>query len=469
MNKLILQFLIIVSTGLLISCEDELSQTSTTSKDLSTFLRNEAEVEEYVNAVYASLQVDGLYGLYLPALGEIPSDNSFDEVPSNDGGQYGQLDEFSVIAANPVTTATWREAYKGIQRANVVLSRIGAVTFKDEGTKSYRVGEMKFIRALLYFNLVQLYGDVPLAAEETTDPNSYFGQGRNPASSVYDQIKKDLTDAIGVLPVVAGAPGRVIKTAAQSLLAKVYLTLGDYANARTQLEAVVTSQKHGLVDRPADVFSIANENNKEIIFAVQFASGINGNTEGSTMFQQFSPSGTQSGAKGHNLPTKGLYNLYSASDLRKGVYVDLTAAGVPYNKKLTKPTTVITDGGSDVVVLRYADVLLMLAEVENALHNTTVAAGYLNKVRVRAALPETTASTEADLRAAIDLERRLELAGEGHRWFDLLRTDKAIDVMNQWFKDNGKLITIDEHNLVMPVPQTQRDTDPTISQNTGYN
>lgn len=453
----------------MISCEDELSQTSTTSKDLSTFMRNEIEVEEYVNAVYSNLQVDGLYGQYLPALGEIPSDNSFDEVPSNDAGMYGQLDEFSVTAPNPVTTTTWREAYRGIQKANVVLSRIGEVTFKDENTRSFRMGEMKFIRALLYFNLVQLYGDVPLALEETADPNSYFGQGRSSVGSVYDQIKKDLGEAIGVLPVAAGAPGRVMKTAAQSLLAKVYLTLGDYGNARIQLDAVVTSQKHGLVDKPADVFSISNENNKEIIFAVQFTSGVNGNTEGSLMYQQFSPSGTQSGAKGHNLPTKSLYALYSNTDQRKGVYVDLTAAGVPYNKKLTKPATVITDGGSDVVVLRYADVLLMFAEAENELHNPTVAAGYLNKVRVRAGLAETTASTEADLRTAIDLERRLELVGEGHRWFDLLRTGKAISVMNQWFKDNGRLITIDQHNLVMPIPQTQRDTDPTIAQNTGYN
>ncbi len=138
------------------------------------------------------------------------------------------------------------------------------------------------------------------------------------------------------------------------------------------------------------------------------------------------------------------------------------------SKKLTLPTTVITDGGSDIVVLRYADVLLMLAEAENSLHNTTVAAGYLNDVRTRAGLDETAASTEGELADAIAFERRLEFVGEGHRWFDLLRTGKAITVMNQWFKDNGKAITIDDHNLLLPIPQGQRDTDPTIEQNDGY-
>ncbi|HWK07594.1 MAG TPA: hypothetical protein VNS58_28380 [Puia sp.] len=111
------------------------------------------------------------------------------------------------------------------------------------------------------------------------------------------------------------------------------------------------------MSRVQDVFAVSNENNKEIIFAVQFASGVNGNSEGSAMYQQFSPSATVSGAKGHNLPTLSLYNLYPANDLRKGVYVTLAPTGAPFDNKLSAPTTVITDGPSDFVVLRYADVL----------------------------------------------------------------------------------------------------------------
>jgi hypothetical protein len=304
--------------------------------------------------------------------------------------------------------------------------------------------------------------------QETLDPNAYFGQGRTPSAQVYDQIKKDLTEAISVLPATTSQPGRVVKTAAQALLAKVHLTLKSYADAQTLLQTVVSSGQHTLMTNPADVFSISNENNKEILFAVQFASGVNGNTEGSTLFQQYAPSGTVSGAKGHNLPTKSLYALYSSADKRKGTYLTATSTGTPWSKKQTQPTTVITDGGSDFVVLRYADVLLMLAEVQNELGNSSGAATTLNLIRTRAGLAATTATTQSDLRAAIDLERRFELVGEGHRWFDLLRSGNAVSVMNDWFKANNIQTTITANNLLMPIPQSQINTDPSIKQNPGY-
>jgi hypothetical protein len=252
-------------------------------------------------------------------------------------------------------------------------------------------------------------------------------------------------------------------------LGKVFLTLKDYSNAKTQLLTVVNSGKNILLPRVQDVFAVSNENNKEILFSVQFTSGVNGNSEGSLMYQQFSPSATVSGAKGHNLPTLSLYNLYAANDLRRGVYVNLASTGAPFNNKLSAPpSTVITDGPSDFVVLRYADVVLMQAEVEKELSNTGQAATYLNMIRTRAGLANTNAVSQSDLREAIALERRLELVGEGHRWFDLLRTGTAVAVMNKWFKDNNILITIDQHDLLMPVPQSQVNTDPAIKQNPGY-
>lgn len=451
------------------SCKKELYQNPSTSKDISKFLTNQTEVEEYINAVYGNLQSMGLYGLYLPAFAEIPSDNTYDQVPSNDNGNYGQLDQFAIIPANDIVETTWRDSYQAIQKANVVLNRIDAIAYSDAALKQSRKGEMLFIRALMYFNIVRLYGDVPLVTTETTDPNKLFGQGRQPAAKVYDQIKADLTAAIGALPDAPSQPGRVIKTAAEALLGKVFLTLKDYTNAETQLLAVVNSGKHSLLPKVQDVFAVSNENNKEIIFSVQFTSGVNGNSEGSLMYQQFSPSATVSGAKGHNLPTLSLYNLYAPGDLRKGVYVSLAATGAPFDSKLSAPpSSVITDGPSDFVVLRYADVILMLAEVENELGNTQQSAAYLNMIRTRAGLAATAAVSQSDLRDAIALERRLELVGEGHRWFDLLRAGTAVSVMNQWFKDNNILITIDQHNLLMPVPQSQVNTDPAITQNPGY-
>lgn len=462
-------FITIITIGLFFtSCSDELDVNPITEKEASNFFKTEVEIEEAVNGVYATLQFTGLYNLYLPVLGELPSDNTFDEVPSNDGGIFGQLDEFTTITSNAIITRTWREAYIGIQRANTVLNRIEAVNFQNEAVKNARKGEMKFIRALLYFNLVQIYGDVPLVIEETTDPSAYFGQGRTPKDQVYAQIVKDLNEAITELPLTASRPGRVIKTAVEGLLGKVYLTLKNYTQAKIHLQNVVNSNQHTLLEDAAAVFDIENELNAEILFSVQFASGINGNSEGSDAFQQFSASGTINGAKGHNLPTRSFFTLYTDDDIRKGVYLGATSEGVPFSRKYKKPDTAPNDGGSDWVVLRYADILLMLAEVENELSNTAAAATHLNAVRNRAKLSNTTVSTQTEMREAIDLERRLELIGEGHRWFDLLRTGRAIEVMNAWFAKEGINISIDQNDLLMPIPQSQIDTDPALRQNPGY-
>ncbi|WP_198424743.1 RagB/SusD family nutrient uptake outer membrane protein [Spirosoma endbachense] len=284
MKKIFLLCLSLSSLLGLTSCDKQLFQDPITSKELGNFLQNEIEVEEYVNATYAKLQANGLYGLYFPAFSEIQSDVTYDEVPANDGGTYGQIDQFAILPANDMVTLVWRHSYQAIQRANVVLNRIDNVPYAVAATRQARIGEMKFIRAMLYFNLVQLYGDVPLVTQETENPNTYFGQGRTPSAQVYDQIKKDLTEAVATLPETSTQPGKVVKTAAQTLLAKVHLTQKNYAEARTLLLALVASGRHALLPNPADVFSITNENNKEIIFAVQFASNVNGNTEGSTMF-----------------------------------------------------------------------------------------------------------------------------------------------------------------------------------------
>lgn len=464
-------FFAIIGAVSLVSCSSDLDQHPLTDKESGKFLTTETEVEEYVVATYASLQANGLYGLYLPAMGEVPSDNTYEEVPANDGAIYGDLEEFKTVPTNGMIADNWKASYVTIQRCNVVLNRIAGVAYKADAVKNSRIGEMKFIRALIYFNMVQFYGDVPLTTDETKDPNVYFGKGRQPAADVYKQIIQDLTEAIATLPTSTTQSGRVIKTAAQALLGKVYLTQKDYTNAKIQIDAVVNSGAHALFNDPTTLFDLANENVSEFIFSVQFGSGINSNTEGSTMVQQFSPSGVMSGAKGHSLPTKELYNKYIVGDKRKDNYVKLSSAGTPYNNKLKKPVAPAppADGGSNTVVLRYADVLLMQAEIENELGNTlTTAKPALDKVRTRAGLDPTTALTQDDLRDAIELERRLELIGEGYRWLDLLRTGKAISTMNAWFLSQNKPTTVTAQFLLMPIPQNQRDADPTITQNKDY-
>jgi len=460
---------LILTTALtsLTSCHKHLDQKPKTQKELSNFLRNEVEVEEYVNAVYGMLQWNGTYKLYFPAMAEIPSDNTFDEVPANDGQMYGQMDLFQVVPTNGLHEAVWRDHYKTIQAANVVLNRIGNVTFSSEDLKATRIGEMQYIRALMYFNLVRAFGDVPLVTQETIDPFEYFGQGRTPVAAVYEQIITDLTAAIEALPYSNDRIGKVRKTAAQTLLAKVYLTRGDFSQANKYLLDVETSGAHELV--PIDqIFGVENENNKEIIFDVHFSSQVNGTAEGSNMHQQFSPSGTLANAKGHNLPTRELFDLYGPNDLRKSNYVAITNENVPYSLKLTRPMHNPVDGASNYVVLRYADVILMLAETSAQLDRLNEAVNYLNQIRNRAGLTDFTSSNKTEILAEIAKERRLELINEGHRWFDMIRYGNAVETMNAWFRTQGMNITINQNMLLQPIPQGQVDTDPAIIQNPGY-
>ena len=310
--------------------------------------------------------------------------------------------------------------------------------------------------------MVRIYGDVPLVTIETTDPYDFFGRGRTSINEVYAQIELDLTEAISILPTEGSDSSRATKGAAQALLGKVYLTRQNYGAAQSQFNAMINS--YALVPDVADIFGEDNENNSEVIFAVQYTAGLDGDREGSNALQQFTPSGTVSGAKGHNLPNEELLDLYEEADLRFDAYYTLyPGSPLYYTNKLTLNDSRPQDGGSDWIVLRYSDIVLALAEVENELSGgSSTAITLLNSIRIRAGLPVTTATSQSDLRDAIALERRLELALEGQRWFDLLRTDKAIEVMTA----NGK--TIPANDLLMPIPQNQLDTDPTLGQNPGY-
>ena len=247
------------------------------------------------------------------------------------------------------------------------------------------------------------------------------------------------------------------------------MTLGNYSEAVTNLAAVVNSGQYNLVPSTADLFGVANENNSEVLFEVQFASGVSGNTEGSPAATQFRPSGTAANAKGHNLPTAEFVGLYEEGDTRQEDYVGLNAEANPFyfSSKYEVSPTGVNDSGSDYYVIRYADVLLKYAEALNESGGSN-AAQYLNMVRNRAGLANTTATTQSELRDAIEMERRFEFIGEGHRWFDLKRTGKAVETMNAWFAANDKNVTIDSDNLLLPIPQSQIDTDPAIEQNPGY-
>lgn len=448
----------------MVSCDKELIQNPITDKVSNGFYTNETEMEEAVNAVYATLQFSGNYGIAIPAIGEIPGEDAYDATPANDGGVYGEIDQYNVIAQNSLIGNIWKDSYKGIQRANVVIHSIEDVEYTDPKLQQSRLGEMLFIRALYYFNLVRIYGDVPLVTEEVVNPQDYFGQSRTAEQAVYEQIVKDLELATELLLARSETTKmRVTKTAALTLLGKVYLTLGDYPSAKSKLEAVVNSGAHDII-AAEDVFSIENELNREIIFAVQFTAGVNGNSEGTDAYRMFNPTGrvegNMTGTKGHGVLKPDFYQLYQDIDLRKGVYVGALESGIAYNNKIAIPSTVVGDSESDWVVLRYADVLLMLAEIENKQGNSALAIDYLDEIRIRAGIGAYQGNTDpSSVFEQIDLQRRLELVWEGHRWFDLKRQGRAESVLG---------IT-DPNRLLMPIPASQIATDNALKQNPGYN
>ena len=437
---------------------------------LNNYYKDAEQLRKGANSAYGILQAEGVYELANLVLGELPSDNTWDEVPSNDNGNYGQLDLFSMTSANTIIDKAWSHHYKGIQQCNVILNRVDGIADMPEAEKTNIKGEMYFLRGLMYFNLVRIFGDVQLVTKETTNPNDFFGQVRTPKEEVYKQIVKDLTEAFTMLPDVPAAKGRAVKGAAAGVLGKVYLTLKDYDNSLKYLQEV-EKMGYSLLDDPAGIFDVNNKGSKEVIFDVQFESGINGNSEGSRAFQKFCPSGTVSGALGHNLPTKEVYGLFADNDKRKSAYFIVTKNGVIGTAKLKQTSNTVADGGSNIIVLRYADVLLMLAECYAEKDNLSKANEYLNFIKERAGIDKITINDAALLKEEIALERRKELVNEGHRWFDLVRTGKAVGVMNAYFARtpgyNG--ITISELNYVQPIPQAQIDTDSATKQNEGYN
>ncbi|TMU56115.1 RagB/SusD family nutrient uptake outer membrane protein [Flagellimonas algicola] len=455
----------------LTSCEKELDIVPITEKASNNFYSNEQELESAVAGVYAQLQNGGLYGLDLIGVGEISGEDSFEEIAANDGGRFGQLDDFSTNAGNDLVGDIWRESYRGIQRANTVLNRITDIEYESSALKTNRIGEMKFVRALLYFNLVRLYGDVPLVVIETESPFDFFGQGRTASSEVYAQIQADLNDAIQDLPVEKSS-GKPARGAAQALLGDVLLTQGNFSGALTNYEAVVNSGVYDLAPTTADIFGVANEGNSEILFEVQFASGflVDGEFEGSPAGSQFRPSGTTANAKGHNLPTQAFIDSYEAGDTRLNDYVAVDVGANPFyfSTKYEVSTTGADDGGSDHLIIRYADVILKYAEALNENGQTAEAIVQLDAIRARAGLAGTTATTQSDVRDAIEQERRFEFIGEGHRWLDLKRYGTAVEVMNAFFSSTGANVTIDATKLILPIPQSQLDTDASITQNPGY-
>lgn len=472
--KTIKNTMIALVVALAIACDDFIDLAPISNANVEEFFQNEEDLEQAVVAAYAALQSRGEYARNFIYFMEARSDNSIVEDITKAAGEEGNLDLFREATTNSYLESSWNVCYTGIQRCNMVLSRIDGIDM-DASLREIRKGEVLFLRALTYFNMVRMWGDIPVVIEEVTNVADAYDHIRNSTEEVYAQIIADLQAAIDDLPDSQADVGRVTRGAALTLLGKVYLTRQNWAEAVNTLSQV---QGYTLLPTYADVFDVDNENNAESIFEVQFVGGADG--EGSLFLRLHTPinntsllGGVGAGGVGDNLPSRDLVEAFTTGDLRSAVTVDSLDDGRYHTNKFNGIPVDTNDEDNNFIVLRYADVLLMLAEAQNEVGYVAGGPAFdnLNQIRTRAGLPAFTATDLADqesFRQAVWRERRLELAFEFHRWFDLVRTNQYLAVMNAYDEDRAPL-TVQPHQGLFPVPQSQIDISPNnITQNPGY-
>lgn len=406
-------------------------------------------------------------------------------------------DNFTSDNSDPVLASTWRNYYSIISRANKVLNSIEATSTTVVTNKDRHKGEAEFLRALAYFDLVRIFGDVPLITKDLTIAEAYKSPREKVATIYNNVIIKDLADAETRLPqkYTGSDIGRATKGAAKALLGKVYLTLKDFTKAEAKLQEV-TTLGYALLPSFNDLWDYSkDEHHSEYIFDIEYEEG-QGNL-GSSFTGQFAldfqagggplvaelarryniPSGT-GGAAG--IPNKTIFDAFAlnSGDKRKdttaatglygptGVFIPISATGVSALtlKYMARLVGSASDSKVNWKVVRYADVLLMYAEALNENGKTTQALSYLNMIRSRAGISQYTNLSQSDAREKIYLERRLELYMEGQRWFDLVRTGRALATMAPY--------GMKDYMTLFPIPQAQIDivNDRSIlPQNPGYN
>ena len=447
---------IFAASVFLTSCEDFLTVVPETQLSSATFFKNQKDFEQAVNATYAPLRTIANDRSWL--LGEMHSDNTYYARNVLFGAVDNQEDlaDFSVPVSNGTTANVhvlnqWRQDYLIIARANQVLDLIDEVTF-DEAAKANIKGQALFLRGYAYFELARYFGSVPLHLTPVS-VRSEAALPLSPEADVYAQIISDLVAAIPLLKDKATQEaGRATSGAARTLLANVYINQKKWADAEQVLRPVVTGGQYRLMPTYAAAFSdnTANKNNPESVFEVQFlegAAGLQGNFTYQWMPRPISAAelqpimGTSNpqpiDGEGNNIPTPDIIAAYETGDLRKDVsigYVFLNGAfqvpkTLPYILKFIKKHSQHNNHGQNFPIYRYAEVLLFMAEVLNEQGKTSEAVEFLNQVRIRAGLGATTASGQADVREAIFKERRVELAFENKRWFDIQRTDRIQEII----------------------------------------
>lgn len=494
---------------LLSACStDFIDQEDPNAVSNAAYYQSPGDVEAAVNGIYQSLRTGNGIGETSGLYSEERSDNTGRNDNQSNAGEPFQFNDFSLLPSNTYLKTHWLALYQTITRSNQVLEGIEKVTFTDNNLKEKYKAEAKFLRALIYFNLVRKWGDVPLITRPLTFQEVQENTFREKQDVVYKQIVADLTDAVNSpLPDIqtAALKGKVTKAAANALLGQVYLTMATTQDQASRTANLNEAKKHlmacydlrtfGLLKEIpyADVFDVAKKSTvPEIIFQIvnkqgdiNFSSAIarNNQARGETINSLVNSTGA-----GGNV-TPDLVLDYEEGDVRKDFSVKFANDPIVRDYFITKyrdASPAATNqgfGGNDWILIRYADVILMLAEVNMYLGDEPAAIGFLDQVRERAGLPLYAASTANNayrtkyptLKLAILHERRAELAFENHRWFDLLRfftTDELVAYFKGKSQDNfglAKLSNFGPKDRYYPIPFDEYKLNPEkMYQNPGY-
>lgn len=493
------------------SCSSEfLELTPESSVTTGNFYQTQNHFEQALTGVYSSLRsAKGSVASWV--MGEMRSDNTFYEYNNQNRGtgllEREDTDGFLDNYTSTYISDKYNSCYIGIARANQILASIENIDLSED-FKASTIAQAKFIRALLYFDLVRYFGGVPLHLHAVSGAEEAY-LARSSVQEVYQAIEADLQDAIRQLPVVSfPQSGRVTKGAAQTLLGDVYITQGKFAQAEPVLKEV-TQMDYGLMADYADAFDINSKNSKESIFEIQYQEGNQG--QQSDFLYPFLPlssdvslitgiTSQNRNAGGWNVPTEDLLSAYEPNDQRLEASVAIAEGTGPvgamvieevkgprgystpsgkrsyaFIKKYLHPHSIQNNTDNNFPVYRYSDVLLLLAESLNEQGKSNEALEYLNPVRERAGLHPVELVDQNQLREIILHERRIEFAFENKRWLDLVRTGKAVEVMSKHGEElkaefqhlNTLSYRVTPEKLIYPIPQREILIG-NLTQNPGY-
>lgn len=474
------------------SCEDFLEKSPLDTISTESTLTGKDAVA-LVNAAYQPLQWPKLYNMRIWTTDIVAGNSNVGGAGSTDGLETVTLANFTATSGNQAALDFWRGPYPGILRCNLALQQLPLIDMAED-LRNRLTGEACFLRAHYYFILARIFGDVPLQTEPL-NAGSNLRQARTPKNQVYEQIIADCERAIELLPVKSSYSatdlGRACKEAAQCMLAKVYLTLGTNYNEVAGLCEAVENLGYDLSTMSyANNFNAQINNGAESLFEVQYSGSTqytwySNDFQGSWLSAFMGPrnSNLVAGCYGWQHVTQEFVDSYEEGDLRKDVTIfyegcpqfegkdyqpswSLTGYNV---RKFLVSKTISPENNrnpNNFVVYRFADVLLMKAEALNELGETAQARVPLNKVRTRAGLPNVLTTDKAQMKEIIIHERRMELAFEGHRWFDMIRVDNG-DYALSFLKSIGKT-NVTKDRLLYPIPQEEVDDNPNMAQNPGY-